>query len=384
MWQGARVFKNWFFHPLHWPWAMIAVLIGTYLFSTGALFLLQRKEQNNKSHTLYYRALDIRKRELANLKLSGVEPYVWRPLFECKSLESEGSLGQDVKAVGESASQKETSPSQNLNSPEGQAAASQTKPEKAQKEPESALNNTDDPQQSECIQTAFAFSPSTSQMGYRPAPGKEEGVLYTEPVAPPCLICHPKKKGHTLTWSFRYPYVEPERAVTDLWKSYDFIYFHLIFWLFWFSYGLARLINRRSGSGDHIAAAIKVDEAGLLDGWLDSKEGKSFFRNFFYAEQGPQYVRGYIPRKRLESMLKKMSSGQIPVEASRLRIGVIEYGRGKLSFEGLRVAQALANKAPAGALVIEENIMPPAQEGALKKAIWKKGETPVYFRIMEL
>lgn len=373
MWQRTRVFKNWFFHPLHWPYPVIGALLGLYLISTGVVFLLHKKEQNNKSYELYYRALDIRKRELANLKLSGAELFVWKPLFACKSLEQEGAGKKRTNA--QEAPSKETS---TLKKPASKKGALRKK-----KSSPGAAMTSSQPGQGECIETAFFFSEAGEKKGYRP--GQEEEIFYTGEIAPPCLICHTKEEGKTITWKFQYPFVAPETTATMIWTSEDFSWFHLFFWLILFLYGWARYLSRRSGQGRYVAATILVEEEGALEEWLSSKAGKIFYRHFFYAEAGQNYLRGYASKKSFELLFKKITGGETPFENSGIRVGVVEYDSDDLSYEGVRIAQALANKAPSGTIVVEENILPEQQEAlALRKAVWKRGETPVHFRIVEL
>ncbi len=342
MWEPSLIIRNWRRYPFHWPYYVLLIVIAFYLVGTFSLFLLYKKEKRDQSETFYYKALDIRRRELIHLKLSGAEPFIWQPLFRCQELEYRK-----------------------------------------------------DQVKKDCIQTAFAFVKEESKapaaagettamdsagFGYKAA--SDHSIVYYETPPEPCLICHPRQEGAQLQWTFTYTPLIVETRYVPIWESVDFLYFHLIFWGLIVLYLGFRYLARRSGDSDLLAVALRIENQENL---LNDPALKPFFRAFFYLEVGNGYLRGYISRKRYHLSAKKFFTVGSELFQRESRAVVLSYGPHKVSFEGLRIAQAIANKAPAGAVVVQESLSDDLLEQEnTKKAVWNNDGRKLHFRVRQL
>ena len=334
MWAATRVWKNWLLHPLFWPKAFLAFLVGLFLCLNAVVYLLYQKETRDKSGFFYYRALEIRKRELVNLKLSAIEPFVWKPLFECTGLTDDGVVSKD------------------------------------------------------CIQTKARFVEDKVQNGETMKTGYEkvssELVTYTENPAKPCLICHTKDENHLVEWQFQYTIPETKKIYTAIWQSSDYKIANVIVVFLFFLYFGFRYLSSVSGNSDLVAFYV-VCNPYEPDHAFSTKEGRKLRKMFLYLEAGPHFYRGYISKKVFERLLKIYFTGEHPFLETEVQAGAVLHKDKNISFEGLRVAQAIATKAPKKGLIVQEAALGKVHElEKNKKAVWKKGDDSLNFRIFHL
>lgn len=334
MWAATRVWKNWILHPAFWPNAFLAFLIGLFLSLNAVVFLLYKKETHDKSGFFYYRALEIRKRELVNLKLSATEPYVWKPLFQCTSLSDDGVAAKD------------------------------------------------------CIQTKARFLAEVAENGENRKTGYEkispELVTYTEHPAKPCLICHTGKDKNLVEWQFQYAVPELKKFYTGLWLSSDYQYANIIVFLLFLLYFGYRYLASVTGTSELVAFYVVCNPYDP-DSIFSTKEGRKLRKMFLYLEAGPQFYRGYISKKVFERLLKIYFTGEHPFLETEVQAGAVLHKDKSISFEGLRVAQAIATKAPERGLIVQEAVLEKDHSMEKnKKAVWKKGDESLNFRIFDL
>ena len=332
MWSATRVWDNKIFHPLLWPKQYLWGIVIVYSLLLSVLFILHKKEEKDKSRFFYYRALDIRKREMTSLKLSAVEPFIWKSLFNCNDLKSE---------VGAS--------------------------------------------KGECIKVSFRFarkSVSNSKEGYTVLP--EGRVLFKEKIAKPCTICHQKETGSFVHWDFNYNLPEPTVLFSSIWGSKDFWIFNAFLMVIFILFALAQRVYKFSSGSYLVAFSMTSKKVPPVD-IFSSKEWSKVRRMFYYIEGGGYHVRGYIPKRLFNKMLKIFFTGEHPFSGSDVRAGAVLYKSESVSFEGLRAAQALISKVPEGALVVQEAALGKApMQRSNKKAVLKRGEEKLDFRVFQI
>ncbi|MDH4198770.1 MAG: hypothetical protein OEV66_00160 [Spirochaetia bacterium] len=331
MWGNSRVIRHRFFHPFLWPWYVFASLIAVYCLFVFIVYYLYQKEKFDPSKILYEKALDIRRQELMNLKLNGAEPFVWKPLFKCKSLQQK----KIKKEFGDV-----------------------------------------------CIQTTMEFVEKVKKSEintYRYLP--DDKVEYIENASQPCLICHQKKNQEAVLWTFTYKVQKPDMAFTKIWLSPDFLYFHAFFWGVMLLYMFMRGIMRLMRANDLIAVAIKSGRQDVIEN-LFSGRWKAERRMFLYIEISGGMVSGYIPRRYLLRLYKKYFTGELNFSELDLRIGVVEYKT--MSFEGLRIASAIASKAVSSSAIVQDKIIGSTISADMKKAVWKRKDSETHFNVINL
>jgi hypothetical protein len=302
---------------------------------------MYQKEKKDPSNNLYEKAMDSRRQELTNIKLAGAEPYVWKPLFKCESLHQK-----------------------------------------------KAKNISND----ECIIATFSFVDKKSLTKYtvesnptgelpRYVYGENNEVRYLEESPPPCLICHQKQAGSSVLWTYNYKVQKPSTAITGIWESRDFIYFHAFFWsliLLYFTIKLTLILNR---GNDLIAVAVKSSNEELFEK-IVSNNWKAERRMFVYIEITGNNICGYIPRRYLIRLYKKYFTGEFSFSDLDLRIGVVEFN--SVSFEGLRIAQAVASKAISSSVIVQDNVISAMALPDVKRAVLKRKNSELYFNVMDL
>ncbi|MES0488407.1 MAG: hypothetical protein ABUK01_00340 [Leptospirales bacterium] len=305
-----------------------------FILLNAVVFLLYKKESRDKSGFFYYRALEIRKRELVNLKLSAAEPYVWKPLFQCAGLNDDEGASKD------------------------------------------------------CIQTKARFVPNKLENGESVKTGYEklspELITYTEHPAKPCLICHTKNESNLVRWQFQYTMPEMKKFYTGIWQSSDYLYANLaVVFLFLLYFGF-RYLGSVTGNSDLIALYVVCNPYDPENAF-STKEGRKLRKMFLYLEAGPHFYRGYLSKKVFDRLLKVYFTGTHPFLEREIQAGAILHKDKDISFEGLRVAQAIATKAPKKGLIVQEAAMEKIHElEKNKKAVWKKGDESLNFRIFYL
>lgn len=332
MWGNSRVIRQRWYHPLLWPWYIPTALIVLYLLSVSVLFYLYRLEKTNPAKKLYEKNLETRRQELTNIKLSGVESYIWKPILSCTSYQQKRSKKK---------------------------------------------HNED------CIKTKLAFTQKVPHKNFRHyIYGKNHTVQFSEKTPGPCLICHQKKSQTVITWTFVYPEKRPPHTFTAIWESKDFRYVHAIFWTIMGIYFLLRILYRLTKANDLIAVAIRSAKRDLSKDLLSGKWKKEQ-RMFLYIEVSENYISGYIPRRYLLKLYKKYFTGSFDFSELDLKIGVVDFN--SLSFEGLRIAQVIASKAVGSSAIVQDKILtlPSVNLADSKKAIWKRKNKEMHFNVIE-
>jgi len=333
MWHKSHLFNNWFYHFWYWPRLFIVALVSFYILFITSLFLLYQNEKNDRSEFYYYKALDARKRELNNLKLAGLEPYLWRPAFDCNSLSEE-------------------------------------------------KNSTDN--KKECFKTSIRFTSLPENDAVGKYVEKSEGFSTIEKPVRACFICHPKEAGKVVEWNFAYKIKKPENYYTSIWLSRDFLYFNGIVAGLLAMYLVIRLIRRYTGKDTMVAVAIKGSRENMSLIFTD-KVLKKYRKKFYYVEIGNTYIRGYIPRNHFFYLLKFYFTSKVVLGDRSIQIGALEYNSNSFNFEGLRLAQAIASKAPENMLLVQDTIeIPFPSDEKSRKAVWKTGDKTFGFKVVGL
>lgn len=300
------------------------------------MYYLYQKEKFDPNVKLYEKALEIRRQELTNIKLTGVEPYVWKPLFKCESLHQ-----KKVKKVSNE----------------------------------------------ECIITSLSFIKEKSAAAdsktklHKYVYGENNEVRYAEETPAPCLICHQKQAAGNVLWTYNYKVQKPTLAVSKIWESNDFLYFHAFFWLLILLYLTIKYILLLNRSNDLIAVAVKTGSADFVEKMLDSR-WKTDRRMFVYIEITGNNLSGYIPRRYLIRLYKKYFTGEFNFSDLDIRIGIVEYNT--MSFEGLRIAQAVASKATSSSLIVQDKVISAGALPDMKRAILKRKNSELYFNVLDL
>jgi len=333
MWNRVDVQKHRYAHPLLWPWSYIWIFLAFYLLVLGVVYLFYLKEVNSPEEELYYKALDARKRELTTLKLSALEPFIWKEAFGCKTL-------IDTKK-----------------------------------------NPVED-----CIVTEFSFFEKGEKLKtgvFFKGKGENE-FRFLEETNPPCLICHKGNKDKLVAWVFHYKYSEPAQVATAIWTNREFFYANGVILLLFFIYLLARLIGTWSGETHLIAVAIRGPQSEL-EKLVDSVHWKEKKKNFIYLEVSNGYIMGYLPKRELYNLYKKYFTGNFSIPYLNLKVGMVKYHPHEISYEGLRLAHMIASKASPGSAIIQEVLTNNLPVEHSRKAIWKKKEgTELVFKVIEL
>lgn len=358
MWEPSRIIRNWRKYPLHWPAHIILILVGFYFISIFSLYLLYRQEKQDNSESLYYKALDIRRRELIHLKLSGAESFIWKPLFRCNEIEERSKRKDCIETkIAFIKSEERLKIAQKAEKPPVAA------------DPDGAV-------------TPEAVKPQEETPVHGYISQGENSVVFYETPPGPCFICHVEKEGRLIHWSFQYPAYVMKTAYIQIWESEDFRYFNFIVAALFVLYLAIRLLAARSGESDLLAVALRVENYEKL---MADPALKPFLSSFFYLEVGNQYLRGYVSRKRYHMTLKKFFTVGSELFQRETRAVVLNCSSGKMSFEGLRVAQMIANKAPPGTVVIQESLSEEVKElEKAKKAVWSNEGKTFHFRVRQL
>jgi len=302
---------------------------------------MYQKEKKDPSKDLYEKAMEVRRQELINIKLAGTESYVWKPLFKCESLH--------------------------------------------QKTVKKKFNEN-------CIVTSFSFVDDISKVKTennidvnknmrKYIYGKNNEVKYFEESPPPCLICHQNETNRIVLWTYNYKVQKPSTAITQIWENADFKYLNAFFWALILLYITIKFIFILTRSNDLIAVAIKSNNHEVFEQILSSR-WKAQRRMFFYIEITEKSISGYIPRRYLIRLYKKYFTGEFNFSELDLRIGVVEYST--VSFEGLRIAQAVASKAVSSSVIFQDKIISIAASPEMKRAVLKRKNSELYFNVMDL
>jgi hypothetical protein len=330
MWESSRVINNRQFHPFLWSWYILAAIVLVYFSGIGLVYFLSLKEKNNPHRQLYEKTLETRREELVNFKLGGLDPFVWKPMFNCQSLEDKTSVNKTNK---------------------------------------------------ECIKTSLKFIKKTDSIVFNQFNYISEGkVERHESIPEPCLICHSNKSQKYLKWTFDYQIKKPIYQMASIWDSKDFLYFNLSIIVFMFLYLLLRLFLKFSRSNDLMAVAIKTGNQAVFENIMDSKFKKDM-RLFLYIEISSNFISGYIPRRNMLKLYKKYFTGEFNFSELDLRIGIVEYNN--LSFEGLRIAQGIASKASSSNLIVQDKALAIESGQDVKKAIWKRKNSQLEFNVID-
>jgi len=346
MWENSRIINNKLYHPFLWPQWVIGSIVLLYFVAISAFYFLYTEALQDPGKDLYEKALEIRRQELTNIKLTGAEPYVWKPLFKCESLHQKQQREKQVRGKGNG----------------------------------------------ECIVVSFSFldEKSAAKAGRGVAAagvmnqyiyGENHEVRYLEETPAPCTICHQKKTAGQVLWTYQYKVEKPSSAIVQLWQSRDFLYFNAFFWSLILLYYIIKVIFRLNGGNDLIAVAVKSGNEAVLANVLTGA-WRVERRMFVYIEVAGNTMSGYIPRRYLLKLYKKYFTGEFQYSDLDLRIGVVEFNA--VSFEGLRIAQAVANKAAGSTVIVQDKVISSRLLPEMKRAVLKRKDSELYFNVMDI
>ena len=313
--MSSKIYKHLkyeFLHPFYWTKTMIVsifliqIFIGILFFCV--IYIFNYKNQNQYSEWF----LNERRKFILNLKLTGVDTYVWKPYLHCKTLLdplydsaqilSTGCLPIDFKFV---AFDKDT-----------------------------VLNN-------------YLFEPNNNT------------IVYKEKLPSSCVACHNEQKYSLLHWSIRihplkYNIHQLSNQFESRFKTLELIsiYFGFIL-IFWFLYYNLKIILKYFNRLDTVIVAIQNND--LITSHFFKKIYLNRKKNI-EIEINDSLMIAVLPiykfKKWGEQYIHKINNQDITTI-----LGCAIYSKYPLSFESIRIASSVCNKLDFNQFVLDKNII---------------------------
>lgn len=344
-------------NPFYWPKAFHAgiflVLAFLYLFLFAFTRVEQKHVQENKK--LFEQRLQDREREIFSLKLSGLEPYQWKPALQCKTLahEKNHSSGEVVNKVI--------------------------------KEKNSLCFNSD----ISFVKQNFLAAQEENPLGYVFNPQQKQ-TLSLVAMPDPCLICHRKEQNKMIL--FAHSIIPPSTAMSlnRFFYSAAFYWFSMTLILLFFLFHLLRLYFFFRGDLRVVSLAILNPDMSQL-GMEQLSKNLTLDAFFLYKETGQGYMRGYISLRKFRYWLKiylTPNVKELEEKFGTLRAAAFVTPSSSLlhsSSEGMRIAQMIAAKPQENAFLLDHELLKGSALNEVgQKAVWKSQNKKIEFRFLKL
>ncbi len=340
--KKLKIYRRYYAHPFKWSYGIILVLF-LFQIALGCIFFFYLNfYRGYKSNQYFEVVLNSQLNFMKNLKLAGLDNYIWKMALDCKTL-----LSSD---------------------------------EQEKKQP--ILKK-------KCLKMDIKFMPSSQvKLEKKYYTDKQKKYfLYNEKIDEPCLICHFNQKGSYVNWKFMkdsdqnnsftstfVPTILPTLSEREF--RYKFIlYYLLIIFSLWIIYFLVRKFLKINGQLDVVSLVLLRYFPAFS---MEFLEYIHFFKNkFLYLEIGENYIRGYLLDSVFRKWLCQIFSAQITgIESMFLNIhGCSLKTSDHFGYEALRVSQLLAAKSKNSEILIDKDIIDSIKKVNLpvksRRLIWK-------------
>jgi len=346
-----------FFHPLYWSKYIIGIIFVLYFIIALTFFYLGYRERNSVQAKSIAKIFQAKKREITNLKLSGVEPFIWKKAFHCESIDAKFS--DKVKQL----------------------------------------------KKKNCIHTQLDFIKKRSDSIkfskteiLKKLSNKKTLILehskhkfvFVEKMKRECSICHIKEQKLPVKWTFYGKIPEKQIFFANLITSKYFILLHLLWFFSWGMYFTFRYILFKYNKLNLVAFNFQFSPIGIKN-FMKIWSNDSFLnKRFIFLESSNNFIRGYLHPNDFNILLSQIFEKNIFLQNNYTYRGaaiqVKDSFYSSFSFEGLKFTSALMQKANKNSLIIEDDILNKKNNLLSvdeKKALWKTKTGDYVFRIIQ-